>query len=169
VSEGHLSTTGGALFSDVHVMPGTVFVGRMTLHDVTEPELLAVLYSLITTEEIGGRSGVYGTIKVELVGIRCGHYSVTTSLELADEIAGNGLDKPSKILEALKKRVEELGYIPVTNDDVLKVVDPTSTGKDAVFTRLWVSNMEYVKQMVKWIKELQGKKSSESTSKRTKK
>ncbi len=156
VSEGHLATTGGALFSDVHVMPGTIFVGRATLHDLTEPELLAVLYSLAATEEIGGRSGVYGTIKVELLGIRGGSYSTTTSLELADEIVKQGLEKPSDIVNALKDKLRKLEFTEISNNEVLSRVDPTKVDNNAVFTQLWESNIKFVEQMVNWINELKG-------------
>ena len=165
-SEGHLSTTGGSLFSDVHVMPGTVFIGRMTLHDVTEPELLAVLYSLITSEEIGGRSRVYGTIKIELLGIRCGCYSATTSLDLADYIAGKGLEKPSEILGALREKLyKELGFTPITNREVLSLVNPAETHEDSVLAKLWESSIEYTSQMVDWIKKLKGEEKPKSKSK----
>lgn len=145
VTEGTISTTGGALFNEIHVMPGTVFVGRVVIHDVTQPELLAVLYSLITTEEIGGRSGVYGTVKIELLGIRCGNYSATTALELADEIASTKSERPSEIIEHLKKKLGELGFKELSNKDVLGTVDPED--KEGVFKDLWESSIDYVKQM----------------------
>ena len=156
VTEGTVSTTGGALFNEIHVMPGTVFIGRLVLHDVTEPELLAALYSLATIEEIGGRSGVYGTIKVELLGIRCGAYSVTTALELADAIAKEKLEKPSEIRKKLAEIIKRLGFMHVANKDVLSRVDPAD--KDGVFKKLWESSIEYVKQMDALIASLKPEK-----------
>lgn len=150
VTEGTISTTGGALFNEIHVMPGTVFIGRVVLHDVTEPELLAVFYSLITTEEIGGRSGIYGTVKIELHGIRCGAYSATTALELADELAGK--EKPSEIIKALGEKLKALEFKPISNSDILSMVNPAY--KDGVFNQLWKSSIDYVEQMDKLISEL---------------
>ena len=152
VTEGVISTTGGALFSDIHVMPGTVFIGRVTLHDVTEPELLAVLYSLITTEEIGGRSGVYGTVKIELLGIRCGAYSVTTALDLADKIAGENLKKPSEIASKLKEIITQMGFTPINNDDILSRVNPAE--KDGVFKEVWDSSIDFAEHMDKLVSGL---------------
>lgn len=149
VTEGVISTTGGALFNDIHVMPGTVFIGRVVLHDVTEPELLAVLYSLITTEEIGGRSGVYGTIKAGLLGIRCGAYSVVTALDLADKIAGHNIKKPSEIINKVREDLVKMGFIPISNDDILSKVNPTE--KDGVFKKLWESSIDFIEQMDKMI------------------
>ena len=154
VTEGTVSTTGGALFTDIHVMPGTLFIGRAVLHDVTKPELLAVLYSLATTEEIGGRSGVYGTVKVELWGIRCGNYSKTTALELADEIVKSGLDTPGKAIEYLKNKLESLGFAPLSNREVLEAVNPAD--KNGVFKDLWESSIDYVSQLDALIASLQG-------------
>ena len=145
VTEGVISTTGGALYNEIHVMPGTVFVGRAVLHDVTEPELLAVLYSLATLEEIGGRSGVYGTIEVELKGIRCGNYSITTALDLADEIALAGKEKPSEIGKMLEEKLATLGMETITNDEVTSSVDPSD--RDGTFRRLWESSIDFVEQL----------------------
>lgn len=152
VTEGTISTTGGALFNEIHVMPGTVFVGRVVMHDVTEPELLAVLYSLITTEEVGGRSGVYGTVRVELLGIRCGDYSATTALELADEIARTRTEKPSEITGHLDNNINQLGFEKLSNKDVLGMVDPKK--RDGVFKRLWESSTDYIKQLDELIEGL---------------
>ncbi len=156
VTEGTISTTGGALFNEIHVMPGTVFMGRVVLHDVTEPELLAVLYSLVTTEEIGGRSGVYGTVKPELLGIRCGAYSLTTALELADTIAGERWEKPSEVKKRLGEIIAKLGFTPVTNQEILSKVNPTN--KDGVFKELWSSSIDYAEQMDSLITSLKAKK-----------
>jgi len=150
VTEGTISSTGGSLFNEIHVMPGTVFIGRAVLHDVTEPELLAVLYSLITTEEVGGRSGVYGTVRIELHGIRCGEYSVTTALELADSLAGK--EKPSEIVGALKEKLRALGFDLISNNEILSVVKPTE--KDGIFKKLWESSIDYVEQLDKLINDL---------------
>lgn len=151
VTEGHISTTGGALFSEIHVMPGTIFIGRVVLNDVTEPELLATLYSLATIEEIGGRSGVYGTIRVRLLGVRCGNHSVSTALELADEIAGQGITKPSEIINHLKKKLQELGFTPLSNEDIIGRVDPSDP--DGAIKDLWESSISYIKQLYKLITE----------------
>ena len=145
VTEGTISTTGGALFNEIHVMPGTVFVGRVVLHDVTEPELLAVLYSLVTTEEVGGRSGVYGTVKVELLGIRCGAYSLTTALELADAIAGKRIEKPSEVKKKLNEIITKLGFTPASNREILDSVNPADI--NGVFEKLWESSIDYVEQL----------------------
>lgn len=152
VTEGHISTTGGALFSEIHVMPGTIFIGRVVLHDVTEPELLATLYSLATIEEIGGRSGVYGTIRVRLLGVRCGNHSVSTALELADEIAGQGIAKPSEIINHLEKKLQDLGFTLLGNEDDTGRVDPSDP--EGVIKDLWESSISYVKQLHKLITEM---------------
>ena len=152
VTEGLISTTGGALFSDIHVMPGTVFIGRVTLYDITEPELLAVLYSLVTTEEIGGRSGVYGTVKIELLGIRCGAYSVATALDLADKIAGENLKKPSEITSKLNEIITQMGFTQINNNDIYSKVNPEE--KNGVFKELWDSSIDLAEQMDKLVANL---------------
>ena len=154
VTEGNMSTTGGALFTDVHVMPGTLFIGRAVLHDVTMPELLATLYSLVTVEEIGGRSGVYGTVKIEPIGIRCGEYSTVSALEMADEVVKNGLDTPSRIMEHLKQRLRAPGFTLVPQGGLLELVKPSD--RNGVFKELWESSIDYVTQLDSVVVSLQG-------------
>ncbi|HEU97923.1 MAG TPA: type I-D CRISPR-associated protein Cas7/Csc2 [Fervidicoccus fontis] len=155
VTEGIMSSTGGALFTEIHVLPGTTFVGRVVLHDLTKPELLTTLYSLITSEEIGGRAGIYGTIKIELLGMKGGFYSITSSLDLADEIAKNGKEMPSEVSFYLSNRLKELGFVPLSNQDIIKLVDPKND-KDT-FTELWRSSIEFVRQLHDNIMMISGK------------
>ncbi|MEB3760124.1 MAG: type I-D CRISPR-associated protein Cas7/Csc2 [Desulfurococcales archaeon] len=150
VSEGMLSTTGQSLYTEIHVEPGTIFIGRAVITDVTLPELLAVLGSLIHVEEIGGRSGVYGTVKIRLAGIRCGTHSSTTALELADNLAGSR--KPSEILSKLGDYLKKYGFIRLTNEDVEEVLS------DNTMLDLWKSSIDFAEQMVKWISFASGKK-----------
>jgi len=166
VTDGLISSTGGALFTEVHVEPGTLFVGRLVLVNVTEAELLATLYSLITTEEVGGRSSVFGTIRTELVGIRCGKYSATTALELADEMAqrfktGATLEELRKGLrEELQKR--EAGFINISNEDVLKLVGEVNK-ENRVMKELWESSISFIEEIAKHVDTLTGQSSGKKT------
>lgn len=151
VTEGHLSMTGQALFSEVHVEPGTVFIGRAELVDLTEPELVATLYSLATLRELGGRSGIYGTVRVEILGVKAGKYASTTAYDLAAENAGKGYEEVKK---NLKERLEKLGFTPVDNSKLLAAVDHKDP--NGLFKDLWRSSIDFAEKMVKWVEELKG-------------
>lgn len=164
VSEGTLSTTGGALYTDIHVMPGTVFVGRVTMHDLTLPELLAVLYSLATVEEVGGRAGVYGTVRVNLLGIRCGEYSLASALDLADMLAREGVERPSEARKRLSSILKDRGFKPLSNNVILSLVRVDE--KEGVFKELWESSIDYVEQMHNWVKSLKSSKGKRARKKK---
>lgn len=152
VTESLLSTTGQALYSEVHVEPGTVFVGRAVLTEVTEPELTAFLYTLAQIEEIGGRAGVYGTIRVHLLGVRCGKHSATTALELAEELAKEGKTTITEAENHLKKKLEKLDFQPVDGREILSTVEHSKP--DGLFQRLWDSSIDYARQVIEWIHSL---------------
>lgn len=149
VTEGELSTTGQSLFNEIHVEPGTTFIGRMVVTDVTEPELKAILYSLFTTEEIGGRSRIYGTIRVKPLGIRCGAYSATTAYELASE--GANQENQENIESFLKEKLNANGFKELKEEDI------TPQDINKLFEDLWESSLDFSKQVVDWIRKLVSK------------
>jgi CRISPR type I-D-associated protein Csc2 len=164
VLEGNIATTGGSLFTEIHVMPGTVFIGRAVMHDLTWPELLAVLYTLSTIEEVGGRAGVYGTIKVELLGIRGGTYTLSSSLELADEVVKSGYKKPTEIVQFIQSKLRELGFYDLSNNEVLDIIDLQCD--NGTFTHLWASSLDYVNQVVELVNKLKANESEKSKAKK---
>jgi CRISPR type I-D-associated protein Csc2 len=164
VLEGNIATTGGSLFTEIHVMPGTIFIGRAVMHDLTWPELLAVLYTLSTIEEIGGRAGVYGTIKVELLGIRGGTYTLSSSLELADEVVKSGYKKPTEIVQFIRSKLKELGFHDLSNNEVLGMIDLRCD--NGTFKHLWASSLAYVKQVVDLVEKLKANESEKSKDKK---
>jgi len=164
VSDGSIRITGGSLFTETHVEPGTMFVGRLEIADVTEPELLSLLYTLATTQEIGGGSALYGTIRINLIGIRCGKYGITTAYDLADTLAMKfkGLkDLPTyTALEAeLWNELERLNsevnarFIRISNRDVLQAVGEIDKNNE-VMEKLWESALSFVEEAVEHVKKL---------------
>jgi len=169
VGDGMLTTTGGSLFTEVHVEPGTLFVGRLVLVDVTEAELLATLHSLITVEEIGGRSSVYGTVRTELIGIRCGKYSATTALELADNMAQKFKPdtKLSQLVSELREEVRKMGFKNITNAHVLNLVGEVNKD-NKVLKALWDSSMDFIEKSAKHVETLAGQSNEKKTKKESK-
>lgn len=152
VTEGLISSTGQALYNEVHVEPGTVFVGRVVLTEVTEPELLAFLYTLAQVEEIGGRSAIYGTIRIHIVGVRCGKHSATTALSLAEELAKAGKSNVNDALEYLKGILNNKGFSLTTTEEILGNLE--NTEPEGLFYQLWKSTIDYDEKWVNWVKEL---------------
>lgn len=156
VSEGLLSTTGTSLYNEIHVKPGTWFVGRIEIIEPTVNELLGILYSLISLSEIGGRQNIYGTIRVHLIGIRCGVVGKTSAMWLADRLASMGIKTPKKAIEILSDILGKIGFTLVSNEQIEELVEEN---KD-LFGNLWRDSIAYVENVVKYVNGLSRPQSS---------
>jgi len=153
VGEG-VSWTGTSLYSEQHVLPGTIFVGKVTLEDVTENELIAFLSILSSLDRIGGRERIYGGIRVYLVGIRGGKYETVSALEIARYLAkeyGASTIVPSvdEIRRKVASFIKEKGFMEIDNAPFLELLE-----NDEVWNQLWKNSVEYDKQVVQRILDL---------------
>lgn len=153
VSDG-ASWTGQSLFKERHVIPGTVFVGKVTLEDIIETELKVFLAVLAGIDRLGGRERIFGSVRVHLVGVKGGSYETVSALEIARELAKEYGEKefpPS--IEEIKKKVQEIlkkkGFFEIESDDYKKLLDDMS-----LWDKVWQDTIEYDKQVVKRILEL---------------
>lgn len=150
VSDG-VSWTGKSLYEEKHVVPGTIFVGKVTLEDVTEAELKGFLATLATLDRLGGRERLFGTIRVHLAGIRGGSYETVSALELARKLAskfGDRLYPPSvdEVLNELNKILVGSGdarFTPISTSEFKKLAENMET-----WDNLWKDTVEYDKQIV---------------------
>ena len=153
VSDG-VSWTGMSLYEEQHVLPGTVFVGKVTLEDVTEAELKAFLAVLSAIDRLGGRERLFGGVRVHLVGIRGGSYETVSALEIARKLAevyGNSEYMPA-IDEVIKKTTELVkgaGFLPIDTEAFKALMDDM-----ALWDNLWADTVEYDRQIVKRILDL---------------
>ncbi|MEM1606102.1 MAG: type I-D CRISPR-associated protein Cas7/Csc2 [Fervidicoccaceae archaeon] len=154
VSDG-LSWTGQSLFREFHVVPGTIFVGKVTLEDVTEQELKAFLAILATVARLGGRERVFGGVRTHLVGIRGGSYETTSALELAKKLIkkySERLPDVEEVVIELKQEIANKGFATDMNqEEFRKLVDDDSTWRS-----LWESTLEYDRQVLLRVLQLQG-------------
>lgn len=150
-----LSWTGQSLFREFHVVPGTVFVGKVTLEDVTEPELTAFLATLATISRLGGRERIFGGVRIHIVGIKGGSYETVSALELAKKLVkkyAERLPDVEEVIRELKQELSNRGFITeVDQEEVKKLVDSDSTWRN-----LWISTLEYSKQVLERVLQLLG-------------
>lgn len=165
VSDG-ISWTGESLYKERHVIPGTIFVGKVTLEDVTETELKAFLAVLAGIDRLGGRERLYGGVRVHLVGIRGGNYETISALGLArllakeyeaqeyppsvDEVKKKisdvlGIDVGSKAAEETKKEK----FVPINSDTFKGLLDDMN-----LWNTLWSDAVEYGRQVVERVLDL---------------
>ena len=155
VSDG-VSWTGQSLFTEYHVAPGTIFVGKATLEDVTEQELLAFLATLLTITRLGGRERLFGGVRVHLVGVRGGSYETVSALELARELArnyGERLPSVEEVLDYLKKELQSRGFLTDLNQEAFRKLAES----DETWSSLWRSTLIFDKQVLLRVIQLQGK------------
>lgn len=153
VSDG-VSWTGKSLYEEQHVVPGTVFVGKVTLEDVTETELQAFLAILSTIDRLGGRERVFGGVRIHVIGVRGGSYESTSALEIARMLAkefGNGEYPPSidEVKEKTSAIIKNKGFLPIDIDDIKKLLDNMD-----LWDKLWSETVEYDKQILRRILDL---------------
>lgn len=145
VSDG-VSWTGRSLYKEFHVLPGTIFVGKVTLEDVTEPELKAFLATLSAVDKLGGRERVFGGVRIHLVGVRGGSYETVSALELVIQLAreyGKKLPTVTEVVEKLKPILSDKGFITVDSEEYKRLLDNMET-----WDKLWESTVEYDKQLI---------------------
>ena len=154
VSDG-LSWTGQSLFTEYHVVPGTIFVGKVTLEDITESELNAFLATLATISKLGGRERLFGGVRVHLVGIRGGSHETVSALELVKKLArkyAERLPDVEEVIGELKQELSNKGFVTnISQEDFKKLVE-----SDDAWSNLWKSTLIYDKQVLQRIIHLIG-------------
>ena len=158
VSDG-VSWTGQSLFTEYHVAPGTIFVGKATLEDVTAAELNAFLATLLTITRLGGRERLFGGVRVHLVGVRGGSYETVSVLELASKLAssyGERLPSVDEVLKVLKEELRSRGFITELDQEAVKRLAES----DKMWSDLWKSTLIYDKQVLTRLLQLQGKEAA---------
>jgi len=81
-------TETGALYTFSMIEAGTLFVGKLTLKDVTFAELLLTLTTLARTARIGGRQTHFGRIKIHVPAVLFSTHELGSGYELALRILG---------------------------------------------------------------------------------
>ncbi len=149
-----VSWTGMGLYNENHVVPGTIFVGKVTLEDVTEAELKAFLAVLSAIDRLGGRERLFGGVRVHLVGVRGGSYESTSALEIARSLAryyGEGEYPPAveDVIARVNELISEKGFLPLDGGAFRKLLDDMDA-----WDSLWADAVEYDRQIVKRILDL---------------
>lgn len=153
VSDG-VSWTGRGLYTECHVVPGTVFIGKATLEDVTETELKAFLAILASIDRLGGRERVFGGVRVHLLGIRGGSYETVSALEIATELAKkyNEREQPPSIDEVRNdawRAITGKGFARLETAEYQKLLDDMN-----IWDKLWSDTVNYDKQVVERVLQL---------------
>ena len=106
----------GALFSLSLVEPGTVFVGKLALRDMSPAELLLTLHSIAKVDRIGGRVTHFGRVKVHIPVITFDYTENGSGYEIAKGLIG---DKKVTLEEAINNVVENAkGRVKVAKRDL---------------------------------------------------
>lgn len=149
-----VSWTGQSLYTEHHVVPGTVFVGKVTLEDVTESELKAFLAVLAAIDRLGGRERVFGGVRIHLVGIRGSSYETVSALDIARRLAKDyGKAEYPPPAEEVKEKVwniiQEYGFQRIESGGFRKLLDDTN-----LCDNLWSDTVKYDRRVVERVLRL---------------
>lgn len=115
-------TTGQALFTERPILPGTIFVGKIAMHDLTPSEFLLTLFSIATTSRIGARQTCNGKIRIDIPAIILSNHEKGSGYELCKQILSKGYEKPSleEVIQEVNDYAQKVGRnsIVITSRDL---------------------------------------------------
>ena len=126
----------GALFTLSLVEPGTVFVGKLALRDMSAAELLLTLHSLAKVDRIGGRVTHFGKVKVHIPAVTFDEFEIGSGYEVAKALVG---DRKVDLEEAINKVTEVAkGRVVVRKRDLADELRGLGTEElDAITEEAW--------------------------------
>ncbi|BDC17498.1 type I-D CRISPR-associated protein Cas7/Csc2 [Acidianus sp. HS-5] len=83
-----VSYTGQSLYSDLHVSPGVVFIGKSTAYDLTKNEFEVVLDALTKVTRLGGGETKYGSVETRILGVKSSDKETISSYDIMRDIIG---------------------------------------------------------------------------------
>jgi len=138
----------GALFSETHVEPATLFVGKIVLPMVSPPELLHVLWMLTHPIKVGARTSIEGALEVRPVAMVADLFEVGTAYEVAERLHGvKSIEKAREgILEYLDKEVKFATASNVVSftKEVVGKIKTVDILHDRLVVELWKNAKNYV-------------------------
>ena len=152
VGEG-VSYTGASLYSEQHVMPAVVFVGKLALYDATPSMLHAVTSSLASISRLGGRETIYGAVETRIEGVKAGTRETLTSLSVAGKVleeTRGSLAAPEELRERVRGILRENGF-HVEEELVQHLLQPPS------LRELWEDAVSLDEKIVEYIMRTRGK------------
>ncbi|HIQ56000.1 MAG TPA: type I-D CRISPR-associated protein Cas7/Csc2 [Pyrodictium sp.] len=109
----------GALYRLSLIEPGTVFVGKVALRDMTLAELLLALVALARISRVGGRQTHFGRIKVYVPAIVFSGFEKGSGYEVAQQIFSKGVEKAG--LEEALNAVTNYAHSIASSEDIVLV------------------------------------------------
>jgi len=145
----------GGLFSETFVEPGTLFVGKIVLPMISQPELVHVLWLLAHVKRIGARTSIQGTLEVYPVAMVGDLFEVGTAYEVAEKLRGkkNIEEVRRGILDYLNneaKFVTSSSLVEFTPDVISKLRNINILEQNLML-ELWSNAKRYVEGILKYI------------------
>ncbi|TRM85694.1 type I-D CRISPR-associated protein Cas7/Csc2, partial [Sulfolobus sp. E3] len=94
----------GSLFRLSLVRSGTIFVGKVSMKDVTPAEFGVLMLSLATIPRIGGNTTDFGNVKIRIPAVILSPYEVSSGLDLFN--IAKGLESVDLVNAKVKEKVK---------------------------------------------------------------
>ncbi len=104
-----LHVTGQALLQERAVKPGTLFVGKIALKNLTINELLLVLYSIVSIDRLGATQTHFGRVEIDIAGIIAGLFEAGSGYEAASKILASSPKDLGDVVKIYKEYIADLG------------------------------------------------------------
>ncbi len=159
-------TRTGSLFRLSLVKENTVFVGKVSLNDVSPAEFALLTLSLATTTKIGGNTTDFGNVSISIPAVVLSPYEVSSGLDLFKVTKGteNVEEIHAKIKERANQYNEKEG-IAYVFDDLGKTITEklTKNGEidHEIVEEAWRNGIALRQSIEKFINKDKGKKKSE--------
>lgn len=157
VAEG-VSYTGQSLYSETHVAPGVVFIGKSTMFDVTPNEFALILESLSRITRMGGRETKDGSVEVRILGVRFGDRETVSSYDIVREIlkANHGkMTDPEEVIKKAKEILKNRGFLDVIIDG--SVIKAGNIEVKLDYKEVWYDSLDYASKIREFVMRAEGK------------
>lgn len=160
-----VSYTGQSLYSEIHVAPGVVFIGKSTIYDVTQNEFALILDLLSRITRIGGRETKDGSVEVRILGAKFSYRETISSYDLVREVLKKYQGKmtdPESVIQAVKGYLKDFQEVSFNGKEI-KVGDKDVIKLD--YKEVWYDAIDYASKISEFITRVEGKKGSSKKGK----
>ncbi|AAY81179.1 type I-D CRISPR-associated protein Cas7/Csc2 [Sulfolobus acidocaldarius] len=159
-------TRTGSLFRLSLVKGGTLFVGKVSMKDVTPAEFSVLVLSLATTARIGGNTTDFGKVKIRIPAVILSPYEMSSGLDLFN--SAKGLDSVDQVNAKVRERVKNFSKegLVYTFDDlgdlVVKKLTDNGNIDHEIMLEAWKDAINLRKSIELFVQSKKGTKDESS-------
>lgn len=139
------------MYSELHVAPGVVFIGKSTAYDLTKNEFEVVLDALASITRLGGGETKYGSVETRILGVKFSEKETISSYDIMREIVGKHKGE----------MMDPEDYVREVRD-ILKGKGFTDYSYQVNYKEVWEDSLDYAEKIREFIKIVENKTGGKS-------